>query len=790
MSEGSYFVDHKRGEIMELRAHLQNRKLDKDPKAKRDVIKKVIAYMTLGIDVSSLFSQMIMATNTSDLVQKKMVYLYLCTYAASKPDLTLLAVNTLQRDCRDDDPMIRGLALRSLCSLRVANLVEYVMQPIRNGLTDNSAYVRKTAVMGVAKLYAVAPTLLKDSDLVDILYNVIKDKDTLVVVNAIHALNEILADEGGMAINTKIVHHLLNRLHTFNEWGQMSILEMVSRYRPSGAKAKDEIFDIMNLLEDRLRHSNSALVLATAKVFLKLTAKIQHVNREVYKRIKTPLLTLISNPNHAIAYPVVSHVQLLIRKNPAVFADSFKHFFCRYNDPVCVKEIKVKCLANLANDSNAQDILSELSEYITDVDVEIARLSIRSIGKIAVEVEMAMESAIYHLLTFLDMNQDYIICETSVCIKMMLRKYPDQYHDVLEKLKLIMRSVEEADGKCAILWILGEYGDKMVEAPYILEQYIDSYDEEESSQVKLEMLSATMKLFFKKAPEMQKMLGRLLDSATSDVLRVDVRDRAVFYYRLLKYDVRRAEQIVNCPKISVNSFIDPAEKDLTDKIFNEFNTLSVIYKKPAELFITDEPLEMSSDEEEESGDEEEEEDDEEEGDEVEEEEEGAEEEEHKEAPPEHASQNGGGGMMDILNMGGDVGQKEEQQPVVEEERGPLVDLVPSPQCSKKQFQKLWKGTKDRVMEEQRELASEEDTRNSLEALATAAGFKTMASQPKGRKLKFYFYAQEAGNECLHFVECNVNLDTLTLKAVFKGTSDSFGDVALHFLQSIASLTAQ
>ncbi len=69
--------DHKRGEIMELRAHLQNRKLDKDPKAKRDVIKKVIAYMTLGIDVSSLFSQMIMAINTHDLVQKRWyIYIY------------------------------------------------------------------------------------------------------------------------------------------------------------------------------------------------------------------------------------------------------------------------------------------------------------------------------------------------------------------------------------------------------------------------------------------------------------------------------------------------------------------------------------------------------------------------------------------------------------------------------------------------------------------------------------------------------------------------------------------
>ena len=163
-----------------------------------------------------------------------------------------------------------------------SDLVEYVVQPIRSGLSDNSAYVRKTAVMGVAKLFAVAPSLLKDSDLVNILYNVIKDKDTLVV-NAIHALNEILAEESGMAVNTKIVHHLLNRLHTFNEWGQMSILELVSRYRP--------IFDIKVSCTDStctslhccVAQTESAgrpaaaqqlcAVLATAKVFLKLTAR-------------------------------------------------------------------------------------------------------------------------------------------------------------------------------------------------------------------------------------------------------------------------------------------------------------------------------------------------------------------------------------------------------------------------------------------------------------------------------------------------------------------------------------
>jgi hypothetical protein len=35
-----------------------------------------------------------------------------------------------------------------------------------------------------------------ESDLVDILFNMLRDRDPLVVTNCIQALNEILADEG------------------------------------------------------------------------------------------------------------------------------------------------------------------------------------------------------------------------------------------------------------------------------------------------------------------------------------------------------------------------------------------------------------------------------------------------------------------------------------------------------------------------------------------------------------------------------------------------------------------
>jgi AP-4 complex subunit beta-1 len=63
---------------MNLECNINNKKIfnsllknvlnDKDDKKKREVVKKVIAYMTLGIDVSRIFSEMCMASYTNDII--------------------------------------------------------------------------------------------------------------------------------------------------------------------------------------------------------------------------------------------------------------------------------------------------------------------------------------------------------------------------------------------------------------------------------------------------------------------------------------------------------------------------------------------------------------------------------------------------------------------------------------------------------------------------------------------------------------------------------------------------
>lgn len=96
-SDSKYFNNAKKGETMELREELRNPQRDR----KRDAVKKVIANMTVGKDVSTLFPDVINCIQTDNLELKKLVYLYLINYAKSQPDLALLAVNTFVKDAND-----------------------------------------------------------------------------------------------------------------------------------------------------------------------------------------------------------------------------------------------------------------------------------------------------------------------------------------------------------------------------------------------------------------------------------------------------------------------------------------------------------------------------------------------------------------------------------------------------------------------------------------------------------------------------------------------------------------
>ena len=64
----------------------------------------------------------------------------------------------------------------------------------------------------------------------------------------------------------------------------------------------------------------------------------------------------------------------------------------------------------------------------------------------------------------------------------------------------------------------------------------------------------------------------------------DVHDRALLYYRLFQNGLEVAESVVNPPKQPVSVFTDKQSSEAKDRIFDEFNSLAVVYRKVSFTF--------------------------------------------------------------------------------------------------------------------------------------------------------------------------------------------------------------
>lgn len=127
------------------------------------------------------------------------------------------------------------------------------------------------------------------------------------------------------------------------------------------------------------------------------------------------------------------------------------------------------------------------------------------------------------------------------------------YEGVIPTLCANLEELDEPEAKASLIWIIGEYAEKIDNADELLSTFVDTFTEESYQvrmacelvvciiaealyQVQLQTLTAVVKLFLKKPDSSQGVVQRVLDTATKDCDSPDVRDRAYIYWRLLSTD--------------------------------------------------------------------------------------------------------------------------------------------------------------------------------------------------------------------------------------------------------------
>jgi AP-1 complex subunit beta-1 len=576
------YFSNKISENPELQADLNSAK----PEKKKEAIKQVIAAMTIGKDVSSLFPHVIKSMETANLDLKKLVYLYIINYAKSQPDLAILAVNSFRKDSRNpSNPLIRALAVRTMGCIRVERITEYLCEPLKDALQDEDPYVRKTAAVCVAKLYDIAPEMVEDDNFIEMLETLLADGNSMVVSNAVAALIEIshMRKRPALRLNPNLVNKILTALNECNEWGQIYILDYIVTYTPADIPEAESIIE---RVLPRLAHNNSAVVLSAAKVVMKYMDFVTSSEniRSICRKLAPSLVSLLSTEAE-MQYIALKCISLIAQKRPNILDKEIRVFFCKYNDPIYVKLEKLEVMVKLSDLKNIDQVLHELKEYATEVDIEFVRKSVRTIGRCAIKLEKAADRCISCLLELISLKVNYVVQEAIIVIRDIFRKYPNRYEMIIKELFENLENLDEPEAKASMIWILGEYAERIDDALSQLANFFESFADEPSI-VQLSLLTAVVKHFLKKPDETESLVSEVLKVCTEATGNPDIRDRAFLYWRMLSTDPEAAKQIICGEKPNISDETGDIDSVLLDKFIDELGRLSSIYQKPADAINT------------------------------------------------------------------------------------------------------------------------------------------------------------------------------------------------------------
>ncbi|KAL9645031.1 hypothetical protein ABK040_004524 [Willaertia magna] len=536
-------------------------------------MKKVIAMASSGKEVEPLFPYVVKNVVTKNVELKKLVYMYLIHYAEQKQEEALLSINNFQKDLDDKNQFLRALALRVMSSLNVSDITNIIVVGIKKCIHDMSPYVRKAAALAIPKAYRQSPDELRD-ELSELIGELLKDNNTMVLGAAIHAFNEVCPNR------FDLIHPVFRKLCRYvvdcDEWGQVVIIQLLTRYgrahfqSPFNAEYKkrsfydeeedDEVFDEgyepgaeMDLDQDHrlllkctaplLRTKNTAVVLMVVTLHFYLAPKQEFPNRCV-----SPLLRVLRSYREN-AYVVLMSVATMAKDRPEAFSNHLKDFFIYSTDPTYLKTIKLEILSLLATDETVHGILKEFRTYVKfPNEEEFVIETIKAISRVASKIPEVIESCIGTLMNLITKGSEQVVAESVIAIRQLLQQNPEDNKKIILQMAILLEDITVPISRSSIAWMIGEYLDYLPKesnpigvAADALRILVKNFIKEDDL-VKLQALNLGSKLYLKTNmidninPDLQNQVNLLfqyvLNLARFDQ-SYDVRDRARFIRNIL-----------------------------------------------------------------------------------------------------------------------------------------------------------------------------------------------------------------------------------------------------------------
>ncbi|XP_051776754.1 AP-3 complex subunit beta-2 [Erpetoichthys calabaricus] len=556
-SGGIFSSDYKRHD--DLKEMLDSNK----DSLKLEAMKRIVAMIARGKNASDLFPAVVKNVACKNIEVKKLVYVYLVRYAEEQQDLALLSISTFQRGLKDPNQLIRASALRVLSSIRVTIIVPIMMLAIKEAASDMSPYVRKTAAHAIPKLYSLDPE--QKDQLIEVIEKLLADKTTLVAGSVVMAFEEVCPER--IDLIHKNYRKLCNLLIDVEEWGQVVIINMLTRYartqflnpnqnesllgesaekafygsdEEEGKEDKEEaavlvkrkpyVMDpdhrlLLRNTKPLLQSRNAAVVMAVAQLYFHLAPKAE-------VGVIAKALVRLMRSHSEVQFVVLQNVATMSIKRRGMFEPYLKSFYIRSTDPTQIKVLKLEVLTNLANETNISTILREFQTYIKSMDKDFVAATIQAIGRCATNIGEVRDTCLNGLVQLLSNRDELVVAESVVVIKKLLQMQPAQHSDIIKHMAKLTDNIQVPMARASILWLIGEYCEHVPKiAPDVLRKMAKTFTNEEDI-VKLQILNLAAKLYLTNLKQTKLLAQYVLNLAKYDQ-NYDIRDRARFIRQLI-----------------------------------------------------------------------------------------------------------------------------------------------------------------------------------------------------------------------------------------------------------------
>lgn len=166
-------------------------------------------------------------------------------------------------------------------------------------------------------------------------------------------------------------------------------------------------------------------------------------------------------------------------------------------------------------------------------------------------------------------------------IRNIFRKYPNRYESIISTLCENLDSLDEPEAKAAMIWVIGQYADRIDNSDVLLDDFLYSFADE-PVEVQLALLTATVKLFIQRPTKGQDLVPKVLKWATEETDNPDLRDRGYMYWRLLSSDPATAKQIVMGEKPAITAESEKLDPATLEEMCLNVGTLATVYLKPVQ----------------------------------------------------------------------------------------------------------------------------------------------------------------------------------------------------------------